>query len=408
MANSETDVDEVPDLGLCLSGGGFRAAFYSLGALRYLAESGRLGQLKVVSAVSGGSIAAAMLADRWTAFQDAGGGLDAFLETIDRPFRRVVTEKNLRNAWLRRALLHPFAGRGAALGRTLAEHLYEHERVSDLPALPQVIFTSTDLGAGRAFRIARDFVGSYDHDYVEPAWPSLELGTSVAASAAFPGSLSVVSLKTEGVGLPKAPPVLSLVDGGIYDNLGLEWFQGWNATRPGSAIRPGFIIVVDASGQLARTDKRFGSLQSVFRDLSIQYAQTLNLRVRWLIDTLLTQPHAVGFRGAYVGIRHDPRAYKDVDGRGVDPAFYAGAMPSALVQPLALLRTDLDRFLPEEADLLSYHAYWSLHARLKTVAPDFALDTPAWQPTEYAQMPDVETKRFANLLDRGAKRVLDR
>jgi hypothetical protein len=85
-----------------------------------------------------------------------------------------------------------------------------------------------------------------------------------------------------------------------------------------------------------------------------------------------------------------------------------GAMPSALVQPLALLRTDLDRFLPEEADLLSYHAYWSLHARLKTVAPDFALDTPAWQPTEYAQMPDVETKRFANLLDRGAKRVLDR
>jgi NTE family protein len=407
MANAETHADEVADLGLCLSGGGFRAAFYALGALRYLAESGRLGQLKVVSAVSGGSIAAAMMVDRWTAFQAAGGGLDAFLETIDRPFRRVVTQKNLRNAWLRRALLHPFAGRGAALGHTLAEHLYEHERVLDLPALPQVIFTSTDLGAGRAFRIARDFVGSYDHGYAEPASPSLELGTSVAASAAFPGSMSVVSLETEGLGLPNAPSVLFLVDGGVYDNLGLEWFQGWSSARPGSAIRPGFIIAVDASGQLARTDQRFGSLHSVFRDLSIQYTQTLNLRVRWLVDTLLT-PSGAGFRGAYVGIRHDPRAYRDVNGREVDPAFYAGALPTALVLPLALLRTDLDRFLPEEADLLSYHAYWSLHARLKTVAPDFALDAPAWQPLEYAQMPAVETKRLANLLGRGAKRVFDR
>ena len=395
-------------LGLCLSGGGFRAAFYALGALRYLAESGRLGQLRVVSAVSGGSIAAGMLADRWQAFQGAGGRLDAFLEAIDKPFRRVVTEKNLRNAWLRRALLHPLAGRGAALGHTLAEYLYEHERVSDLPTLPQVIFTSTDLGVGRSFRIARDFVGSYDHGYVEPAAASLELGPSVAASAAFPGSLSVVLLKTDGLGLPKAPPVLSLVDGGVYDNLGLEWFQGWSSGRPRSAIRPGFVIVVDASGQLATTAKKFGSLQSVFRDLSVQYAQTLNLRVRWFIDKLLTQPDAVGFRGAYIGIRHDPRAYKDVHGAPVDPTFYAAALPSALVKPLALLRTDLDRFLPEEADLLSYHAYWSLHARLKAVAPDLALDTPAWQPPEYAQMPDAETKRLATLLGRGAKHVLSR
>jgi hypothetical protein len=77
---------------------------------------------------------------------------------------------------------------------------------------------------------------------------------------------------------------------------------------------------LDASGQLARTDQRFGSLHSVFRDLSIQYTQTLNLRVRWLVDTLLT-PSGAGFRGASVGIRHDPRAYRDVNGREVDPAF---------------------------------------------------------------------------------------
>src|SRR6478735_11874928 len=132
-------------LGVCLSGGGFRAAFYSLGALRYLAEAGHLAGLKVVSSVSGGSIAAGMVADRWKALEQAGGNLDAFLSTIDAPFREVVTKKNLRNAWLRRALLHPFAGRGAALAHTLSGELYEHEQVSDLPSGPQVVFTSTDL-----------------------------------------------------------------------------------------------------------------------------------------------------------------------------------------------------------------------------------------------------------------------
>ena len=388
-------------LGLCLSGGGFRAAFYGFGALRYLAEAGHLARLKVVSSVSGGSIAAGMVADRWQAFEQAGGSLDAFLATIDAPFRQVVTTKNLRNAWLRRALLHPLTGRGGALAHTLASELYEHERVSGLPAGPQVVFTSTDLGAGRGFRIARDFVGSYDHGYVEPAPASIELGTAVAASAAFPGSVSVVWLETAGLGLPKAPPVLSLVDGGVYDNLGLEWFQGWNSGRPASAIRPGFVIVVDASGQLAPVDGKVGTLKSIFRDLSVQYQQTLNVRVRWFVDKANDPPGDDGLHGVYIGIRHDPRA-------GTDPAFAAGALPAALVKPLALLRTDLDRFLPEEADLLSYHGYWSLHARLKTIAPELAVDSPAWQPPRYAQMPDAEAERLAALLARGAERAFSR
>jgi NTE family protein len=405
---AESSSDALSPLGLCLSGGGFRAAFYVLGALRYIAEAGHLAQVKAVSAVSGGSIAAGIVADRWQEFENAGATLDAFLTTIDTPFRQVVTKKNLRNEWVRRALLHRGAGgRGKALAQTLAKNLYEHAHVSELPGLPQVIFTSTDLGVGRAFRIAHDFVGSYDHGYVEPAPSSLELGAAVAASAAFPASMSLLQLKTKDLGLPTAPEILSLVDGGVYDNLGLEWFQGWKSGRPKSAIRPGFVIVVNASGQLATTEKKYRALNSVFRDLSVQYAQTLNLRVRWFIaDAISPDPDAL--KGAYIGIKHDPRRYKDVHGAPVDPAFYAGALPSELVEPLALLRTDLDRFLPEEADLLSYHAYWSLHARLKTVAPHLAVGTPAWQPVEYTNMPHAEKQRLVALLERGAHRAVFR
>ena len=399
-------------LGLCLSGGGFRAAFYALGALRYLAEAGHLGRVEVISAVSGGSIAAAAVADRWAGFEAAGGGVDAFLSEIDAPFRTRVTTKNLRNAWARRALLGFFrprsGGRGIALGRTLAKNLYQCNTVAELPPRPQVIFTSTDLTVGRAFRICRDFVGSFDYGYAQPAPDSLELGVAVASSASFPMSFSVVWLPTDGLPLGNPPKVLSLVDGGVYDNLGLEWFQGWNSRRPASGLNPAFRIVVNASGLLRPRPKKYGAVRALMRDMSVQYAQILNLRVRWFVDRLL--PPAPGGsppdKGAYIGIGRDPRAYQDLDNKPIDPSFYAGALPSELVEPLALLRTDLDRFLAEEADLLSYHGYWSLHARLKTVAPALAVSTPAWNVPAYANMSSAERQRLVQLLERGAKRKL--
>jgi NTE family protein len=51
-----------PTLGLTLSGGGFRATFAAVGALRYVADAGLLGSVRCVSSVSGGSIANGLLA----------------------------------------------------------------------------------------------------------------------------------------------------------------------------------------------------------------------------------------------------------------------------------------------------------------------------------------------------------
>src|SRR5437773_6354039 len=49
---------------LCLSGGGYRATLFHLGALTRLNELGVLGQIDTFCSVSGGSIASALLADR--------------------------------------------------------------------------------------------------------------------------------------------------------------------------------------------------------------------------------------------------------------------------------------------------------------------------------------------------------
>jgi NTE family protein len=50
---------------LCLSGGGFRAALFHLGALRRLNDVGLLSMMTTISSVSGGSVANGLLARFW-------------------------------------------------------------------------------------------------------------------------------------------------------------------------------------------------------------------------------------------------------------------------------------------------------------------------------------------------------
>ena len=61
-------------IALCLSGGGYRAMLFHLGALWRLNDTGYLHRLDRVSSVSGGSIIAGVLALNWEhlAFDDAG------------------------------------------------------------------------------------------------------------------------------------------------------------------------------------------------------------------------------------------------------------------------------------------------------------------------------------------------
>ncbi|HEV3408201.1 MAG TPA: patatin-like phospholipase family protein [Gaiellaceae bacterium] len=54
------DATRQPELGLALSGGGFRAAFFHLGVLARMAEVGLLRRVEVISTVSGGSIIGAV------------------------------------------------------------------------------------------------------------------------------------------------------------------------------------------------------------------------------------------------------------------------------------------------------------------------------------------------------------
>lgn len=399
-----TNISPGPDgtrIGLCLSGGGFRAALYGLGVVRYLAEAGLLAQVQAVSAVSGGSVAAAVLADRWPALARENFSLEAYIREVEEPFHRAVTETNMRNEaigrWAKRHLSLRGRSRGSAMGNVLVEHLLQARRVSDLDPMLQVILTSTDCATGRAFRVSRDFIGSWDFGY-QPVPEGLGLGAPVAASTAVPMLFPPVHIETDGLGLRNPPPVLSLVDGGVYDNLGLEWFQGWGVGRPPAARKVDFVIVVDASDPFTRSDKRLGTARAAWRSRNIQYVQTRTTRIRWFVDELITGKR----QGAYLVSKYDPRGFKLANGAPIDPLLYDGALPAGFASALSSLRTDLDRFRSEESALLRYHGYWSAHARMSTFHPQLALHgSPGWR--EYADLSASDTTALRALLDEGRK-----
>src|SRR5438105_5519370 len=92
--------DQQPTRGiaLCLSGGGFRAALFHLGALRRLNELGVLSTVETISSVSGGSIIAAYLAQELhsgLAWPAPGGTIDAHVWEKFATRFRAFTQRNL-------------------------------------------------------------------------------------------------------------------------------------------------------------------------------------------------------------------------------------------------------------------------------------------------------------------------
>src|SRR3954466_10677372 len=88
----ESEDNPEPGIALCLSGGGYRAMLFHVGALWRLNELGFLPRLERVSSVSGGSVAAAALGRRWGQLQFDGNGIaQGFTAEVVAPVRRLAS-----------------------------------------------------------------------------------------------------------------------------------------------------------------------------------------------------------------------------------------------------------------------------------------------------------------------------
>jgi len=275
-----------PRIGLALSGGGFRASAFGLGALRALHDRGLLRDVTVVSGISGGSLLTAMWAygpKSFTAFDLSVTELVTTGLQWEIALRAFAPRTVLSNgASVTRAIAGKLFGgqrlstRTEALVEALAARPFGRRQLGDVThAGLTTIISATDLATGNAIRFGSK-VNSLSSigDIVGP----VSVADAVAASAAFPALLPQLNrtysfIKRDGTQERKA---LLMTDGGVYDNLGLTpLLPGRSAAYTSHVYDLDYIIVVDAGqGRRVRTAPNFilGRLKRSF-DIAYTRAQ---------------------------------------------------------------------------------------------------------------------------------------
>ncbi len=284
---------QTPRIAVALSGGGYRAAAFSCGALLYLLDNGRCSDLAAVSSVSGGSITNAyfarnVMAKELDSIQEGAWRrvqwLLAFLARRDilSPSRMLIfaliasilvaalvfySSASVDELGLRILLT---AGAAVVAIVLVLIFLYWQLRLSmqfaiewllnlpklattgigrekivmrDIAAVYAPILCCTDLATGSHFYISGSFVAGVaplPGDYstlaqISGSAPELPLSVAVGASAAFPAVFRPTVVKADSMGLPVSRGVIDerlvLADGGLYDNFGVTVLDAWAGGR---------------------------------------------------------------------------------------------------------------------------------------------------------------------------------
>lgn len=292
-------------MALCLSGGGYRAMLFHVGALWRLNEAGYLPRLDRISSVSGGSITAGVLALGWPRLRFGAGASPVaqnFGEVLVDPVRRLAG-KTIDVGAVIGGVLGPGSVGGRVAG-AYRKYLFGDSTLQDLPDQPRFVFNATSVQSGVLWRFSKPYMADWRVGTILS--PTTPLALAVAASSAFPPMLSPVALdldpaqfeKDSGfdLGTPEYREKVYLTDGGVYDNLGLETV--WKRYRT--------VLVSDGGGRMEpEPDPKRDWLRHTQRVLSIIDRQVRSLRKRQVIGSYVDKQRD----GAYWGIWADIREY---------------------------------------------------------------------------------------------------
>ncbi|NRD20023.1 patatin-like phospholipase family protein [Winogradskyella eckloniae] len=253
---NENDLDQrfepFSKIGLCFSGGGYRATFFTLGILSYLEaityqNKPLLESVKAMSTVSGGTLTGVAYAK---AVQDSEFNFKAFFKSFYNTFsplndillvsaiQKFNNEKVWKtNAHKNRSLINAFALTYSEM--PLFSGTFKSFNPDTLKGLDNVCFNATDFSFGLTYRFQnKGYFGNnplykYNQKEINSLKDQIELGDVIASSSCFPigfeplvfpddyikeqdNEAYVTLKKTElfknGVGI---------MDGGITDNQGI-------------------------------------------------------------------------------------------------------------------------------------------------------------------------------------------
>jgi predicted acylesterase/phospholipase RssA len=282
-SSQPTDTSVFDVIALSMSGGGFRAAAYALGTLKGLDSLGLLGNVQILSTISGGTITGAYYAlhrKRGTRFATIYDSLYALLAADDILPRALDNWKAAISSQQRQyKLIRSFSD-------VYDQHLYENALFGEFftpvvnplptPPLQTVVFGATELYSGTAFRfqyadlpdkfttpdnvLRQSYrIGNGNVHIRHDRARKMRLSDMVAASSCFPAGFEPLVLPDDFPttdtndllffsGTDAQLPInrLALLDGGIYDNQGIEGLviaeqrnQAYRQSPEGRASVPG-------------------------------------------------------------------------------------------------------------------------------------------------------------------------
>ena len=240
----EAQTTQSADYLVALSGGGYRAMLFHLGALTRLNDSGLLGRIEMFSSVSGGSITAGALAKAWPQLMCEQNGVAInFISQLRDPLMRLAST-TIDTPSILIGLFSPSTA-ADQVSRRYEEYLFGDMRLRDMPDQPSFVFSATSLQTGEIWSFGKDLMGGSKIGWTSTA--DLRVSQAVTASSAFPPFLSPVEIELhdhvwfhdvpERVGFGANPETVAvqvipdetrnkfrrhvvLVDGGVRDNLG--------------------------------------------------------------------------------------------------------------------------------------------------------------------------------------------
>jgi NTE family protein len=364
---------EPPAFALAFSGGGFRATLSALGVLRFVADAGFLPRVRYVSSVSGGSVGHGMFAFAYPQLEQRGFSADALDELVIGPAIARISRESMTRGLVEH--IWKIIGRKTRtnlLADTLDDWFFKGRKLVDLSPNCRFIFNASNLTTGVRFGFERDVVGDWVMGRVATAETDLRLADAVAASAAFPGAFAPMVMRD--LDLPCAQGrVARLLDGGAYDNMGLE---------PLDDLADACLIALNAGGTFhARFQGGVPLVRDLMRVNGLLYRQSTALRRRWMVERFRA------WEQTPVGQPKPPNARLGVLfnlATTIDPApEWSEGRPEHDERriPLAELKTTFNRFSRETCAHLVYRGWWLAGASLSKFHPELMTQSlPEWRP----------------------------
>jgi len=172
--------------------------------------------------------------------------------------------------------LVPLVDPAALLARAIDAHITHGTTLQALPDRPRFVINAAHLATGAGWRFSKPYMVDYRLGVI--CDPDVSLASAIAASAAFPPVVSPATVRPDARLFQRIAGAdlfdtdagktlkrrISLLDGGAYDNLGVESVDG----------RCRIVLASDAGGNL-----KVSTAHWRYSLLSIQLKRTLDLAV---------------------------------------------------------------------------------------------------------------------------------